>query len=108
MANAVAKAITGAAEPYNALPWFWSNQYDLKLQTIGLSLGHDQEVVRGDPAGRSFSIIYLKQGRVRALDCVNSVKDYVQGKSLILAGAQVSAQDLADSTQPLKSLLAAA
>ena len=65
------------------MPWFWSNQYDLKLQTVGLSIGHDEIVVRGDPAARSFSAIYLRNGRVIALDCVNAVKDYVQGRKLI-------------------------
>ena len=61
------------------MPWFWSNQYDLRLQTVGLSTGYDATVTRGDPAARSFSVIYLKQGRVIALDCVNAVRDYVQG-----------------------------
>ncbi|WP_066777893.1 NAD(P)/FAD-dependent oxidoreductase, partial [Sphingomonas sp. CCH5-D11] len=78
-ANVVAKTITGQDAAYHAVPWFWSNQYDLKLQTVGLSIGHDATVLRGDPAARSFSIIYLKAGRVIALDCVNAVKDYVQG-----------------------------
>jgi 3-phenylpropionate/trans-cinnamate dioxygenase ferredoxin reductase subunit len=103
-ANVVAGAITGAAEPYHAVPWFWSNQYDLKLQTVGLSLGHDQAVTRGDPASRSFSIVYLREGRVIALDCVNMVKDYVQGRKLVLDGAQIPAERLADAATPLKEL----
>ncbi|MBK7284874.1 MAG: FAD-dependent oxidoreductase, partial [Sphingomonadales bacterium] len=70
MANTAAKAICGDAQPYHAVPWFWSNQYDLKLQTVGLSTGHDDVVMRGDPATRSFSLVYLRQGRVIALDCV--------------------------------------
>ena len=57
MANTAAKHIMGDAQPYHALPWFWSNQFDLKLQTAGLSIGHDQTVLRGDPATRSFSVI---------------------------------------------------
>ncbi len=72
----VAKALTGSLEAYDAVPWFWSNQYDLKLQTVGLSTGHDRTVLRGDPATRSFAIVYLKEGQVVALDCVNTVKDY--------------------------------
>ena len=72
-ANVVARTIAGQDAAYHAVPWFWSNQYDLKLQTVGLSIGHDATVLRGDPAARSFSIIYLKAGRVIALDCVNSV-----------------------------------
>ena len=103
-ANAVARSLTGALTAYDALPWFWSNQYDLKLQSIGLSLGHDDIVVRGDPAAAGFSLLYLKQGRVIALDCVNAVRDYVQGRALILGGAVVPAERLADPAIPLKAL----
>ena len=104
-ANVVAKAIMGAPEPYAATPWFWSNQYDLKLQTVGLCQGHDDLVVRGDPAARSFSVIYLKDGRVIALDCVNMVKDYVQGRKLVEAGLAPGKVALADAAVPLKELL---
>ncbi|MBN8849426.1 MULTISPECIES: FAD-dependent oxidoreductase [unclassified Sphingomonas] len=106
-ATTVAKAITGEPAPYEAVPWFWSNQYDLKLQTVGLSTGHDQVVVRGDIAARSFSIVYLKQGRVIALDCVNATKDYVQGRALVLAGAAIAPERLADAAVPLKELATA-
>ena len=99
-----AKAILGSPEPYDAIPWFWSNQYDLKLQTVGLSTGHDELVVRGDPAARSFSVIYLRGGRVAALDCVNAVKDYVQGRKLILADVIPDKAALADPAVPLKEL----
>jgi 3-phenylpropionate/trans-cinnamate dioxygenase ferredoxin reductase subunit len=104
-ATTVAKALTGEPAPYDAIPWFWSNQYDLKLQTVGLSIGHDQAVLRGDPSARSFSLIYLKQGRVIALDCVNAVKDYVQGRALVLAGAQVAPERLADAGTALKEMI---
>ena len=87
------------------MPWFWSNQYDLKLQTVGLSLGHDAAVERGDPQSRSFSIVYLREGRVIALDCVNAVRDYVQGRALVAAGARIDPQRLADAATPLKTLL---
>ncbi|HTU09923.1 MAG TPA: FAD-dependent oxidoreductase [Allosphingosinicella sp.] len=104
-ANAVAKAIMGAPEPYGATPWFWSNQYDLKLQTVGLCQGHDDHVVRGDPEARSFSVVYLKEGRVIALDCVNAVKDYVQGRKLIETGVVPDKKALADAAVPLKELM---
>jgi len=104
-ATAVAKGITGNPVVYKAVPWFWSNQYDLRLQTVGLSIGHDATVTRGDPATRSFSVIYLKAGRVIALDCVNSVKDYVQGKKLVEAGAVIAPERLADAGVPLKELV---
>ena len=87
------------------MPWFWSNQYDLKLQTVGLALGHDATVLRGAPADRSFALIYLKEGRVIALDCVNATKDYVAGRKLVEQGARIDPARLADSGRPLKELI---
>ncbi|HQD98445.1 MAG: hypothetical protein RL702_981 [Pseudomonadota bacterium] len=107
-ASCVAKAILGDPQPYGATPWFWSNQYDLKLQTVGLSAGHDTTVLRGDPGARSFSVIYLKGGKLIAIDAVNAVKDYVQARKLVEEGAAIEAVDLADTTRPLKELPRAA
>jgi 3-phenylpropionate/trans-cinnamate dioxygenase ferredoxin reductase component len=104
-ATIAAKAICGELVEYRATPWFWSNQYDLKLQTVGLSTGYDQTVLRGDPATRSFSVIYLKGGQVRALDCVNMVKDYVQGRKMVEARAVIDPAKLADTQVPLKEML---
>ncbi|MCW1401574.1 FAD-dependent oxidoreductase [Novosphingobium sp. MW5] len=106
-ATCVAKAICGDAKPYHAFPWFWSNQYDLRLQTAGLSVGFDQTVVRGSPEDRSFSVVYLKNGKVIALDCVNMVKDYVQGRKLVEAGVSPDLTQLADANVPLKELIPA-
>lgn len=105
MAACVARAILGQGEPYRAVPWFWSNQYDLKLQTVGLCAGHDQAVFRGEPSTRSFSVIYLKQGRVIALDCVNAPKDYVHGRALL--GIAPDLTRLRDIQVPLKDLATA-
>jgi len=105
MATTAARAICGDPQPYHALPWFWSNQYDLKLQTAGLSLGHDATVLRGDPQTRSFSVIYLKDGRFIAIDCVNAVKDYVQARKLIEAGASINPQQLVNTQTPLKDMV---
>lgn len=104
MANAVAKTLTGTPTEYHAVPWFWSNQYDLRLQTVGLSIGHDATVTRGNPATRSFSLLYLKQGRVIALDCVNAVRDYVQGRILVVEGKSPDPARLADLGTVLKEL----
>jgi len=112
-AKVVAGVILGVPAPYHAVPWFWSNQYDLKLQTAGLSGGHDATIVRGDPASRSWSLIYLKAGRVIALDCINAARDFVQGKALVeaclgtggIVGLAPDPAMLADSSVPLKSLL---
>ncbi|MFD1104628.1 NAD(P)/FAD-dependent oxidoreductase [Sphingobium olei] len=107
MGTCVAKAICGDAHPYHAFPWFWSNQYDLRLQTAGISLGYTETIVRGDPAARSFSVVYLKDGKVIALDCVNAVKDYVQGRKLVEAATSPDRMQLADAEVPLKELLPA-
>jgi 3-phenylpropionate/trans-cinnamate dioxygenase ferredoxin reductase subunit len=104
LATTVARAITGDPEPYNSVPWFWSNQYDLRLQTVGLSTGHDSIVLRGNVDSRSFSIVYLKQGHVAALDCVNATKDYVQGKALVVGRVAADPKRLADPAIPLKEL----
>ena len=114
-----ARIIAGTAsrdERYTAIPWFWSNQYDLRLQTIGLSLGHDEVIVRGslghDASARSFSLVYLRQDKVIALDCVNAARDYVQGKALIAARHLLAHEPdrakIADPAVPLKALLAPA
>jgi NADPH-dependent 2,4-dienoyl-CoA reductase/sulfur reductase-like enzyme len=106
MAVTVAKAIMGKQEPYNALPWFWSNQYDLKLQTVGLNLGYDQTVLRGDPASRKFTVAYLKAGRPIAFDCVGTTKDYVQARKLLESGVgRIDPALLADPEVPLKDLV---
>jgi 3-phenylpropionate/trans-cinnamate dioxygenase ferredoxin reductase subunit len=100
-------AILGNPQPYTATPWFWSNQYDLRLQTVGLSTGHDATVLRGEPSARSFSLIYLKGGRVIALDCISAAKDFIQGRALVEKGAVIDPARLADAGTPLKELLAA-
>ena len=105
MATTAARHIVGDPLAYRATPWFWSNQYDLKLQTVGLSSGYDATVLRGDPDARSFSLIYLRDGAVIALDCVNRVRDYVQGRALVEARAQVAPALLADAETPLKAMV---
>jgi 3-phenylpropionate/trans-cinnamate dioxygenase ferredoxin reductase subunit len=106
-AKIAAQTILGNPQDYAATPWFWSNQYDLKLQTVGLSTGHDATVLRGSPADRSFSVLYLKQGRVIAIDSVNSVKDYAQGRKLVESRAIIAPDKLADTQIPLKELVPA-
>lgn len=106
-AAVVARVLTGGDACYRSVPWFWSNQYDLKLQTVGLSAGHDATVLRGDPATGGFTLIYLRQGRVIALDCVNATRDYVQGKALVVGQSLAPPALLADPGIPLKQLAAA-
>jgi 3-phenylpropionate/trans-cinnamate dioxygenase ferredoxin reductase component len=103
-ASIAARTIAGESAVYDAVPWFWSNQYDLRLQTVGLSGGHDELVVRGDMAARSFSVVYLRDDRVVALDCVNATRDYVQGKALVATGARIAPDQLARADLPLRAL----
>jgi len=108
MASVAAAHIAGKAARYSALPWFWSDQLGLKLQTVALSVDHDEAIVRGEPHNKSFSIIYLRDRQVIALDCVNCVKDYVQGRKLVESGLTFDKTLLADFSRPLKDILAAA
>jgi 3-phenylpropionate/trans-cinnamate dioxygenase ferredoxin reductase subunit len=103
-AAAAARHICGISEPYRAVPWFWSNQYDLRLQTVGLARGYNDIVVRGDPGARSFSLVYLRDGRVIALDCVNATRDYVQGRALVADGLRPARHLLGDTQIQLKEL----
>lgn len=105
MAKVAAANICGEDLTYNAVPWFWSNQYDLKLQTVGLTLRHDTRVVRRGRDEQSFSVVYLRNGHVVALDCVNATKDYVQGRKLVERAARIDPADLIDETRQLKELL---
>ncbi len=90
-AATVAREVTGQGRDHETLPWFWSNQYDLKLQTVGLSTGYDAEVLRGDPSSRSFSVVYLREGRVIAVDAINAAKDFMRGRGWVTSGASEAA-----------------
>jgi len=107
MATGVARTISGEDVRYAATPWFWSNQYDLKLQTVGISGGFDQTVMRGDPASRKFSVVYLRAGQVIALDCVNNARDYSHGRRLVELGVRADARELADTERQLKEWIPA-
>lgn len=103
MAAVAAKSICGKAAVYAATPWFWSNQFDLRLQTVGLSTGHARAVLRGDPAARKFSVVYLDaENRVMALDCVNAVRDFSQGRRLVELAVSVDPAEVADTNRHLK------
>ncbi len=111
--NALEQAKTAAANlcgqdvSYSQVPWFWSDQYDLKLQIAGLSEGYDDVVIRGNPAERSFSCLYLKDSRLIAVDAINAPRDFVQSKPIIAAGKPISTERLADPETQLKDLAAA-
>lgn len=99
----VAAHINGKPKPYNSLPWFWSDQFDLKLQIAGLSTGYDDVVIRGDiEAGRSFAAFYFKNDRFIAVDAVNAPRDFMFGKMSLTKGVNIDKVKLADVTTPLK------
>ena len=82
-AKAVAQAIAGTPVAYAEVPWFWSDQYDLKLQIAGVGDPGDELVLRGDPSSRSFSALHLRAGRLVAIDCINRGADFLAAKKLI-------------------------
>ncbi|HEX4853632.1 NAD(P)/FAD-dependent oxidoreductase [Arenimonas sp.] len=104
--RAAAHSLLGRDTPYRMVPWFWSDQYDLKLQMVGVSTGHDQVVVRGDPATqRNFAVFYLGDGRLLAADAVSRPQDFMFAKKLVADRAVIDPKLLADESVPLKSLV---
>lgn len=103
-AKTAAANICGDAVDYEQVPWFWSDQYDLKLQIAGLSEGYDDVVIRGNPAERSFSCLYLEKGRLIAADAINAPRDFVQSRQLIASRAEIDTARLADVEVALKDL----
>jgi len=84
-AKAAAAAILGKGTPYDPVPWFWSDQYDVKFQSAGLSTGHDEAKVVGDPTGGHFSVEYRKNGKLIAVDAINDARAYMMGRKTITA-----------------------
>jgi 3-phenylpropionate/trans-cinnamate dioxygenase ferredoxin reductase subunit len=109
--NAISQAKTAAATlaglrvPNDAVPWFWSDQYDLKLQIAGLSAGHDEYVVRGDIAEEAFSVLYYREGALLAVDAVNMPGDYMAVRKALSQGFTISAGAAADSSVALRELI---
>ncbi|MGN7291769.1 NAD(P)/FAD-dependent oxidoreductase [Rhizobium sp. SAFR-030] len=104
-ADAAASVIAGGAEPYRPKPWFWSDQYDVKLQIAGFNLGYDETVTRPGSREGSLSVWYFRQGRFIAVDAINDAKAYVTGKKLLESDLQPDRLILADPAADLKQLL---
>lgn len=104
-ARTAAATLLGNDKPYDSVPWFWSDQYDLKLQMVGLSEGYEETVLRGNPDSRSFSLFYLKGGEIIAADAVSQPKDFMAAKKLVSARARLTAAQLADTGTALADLL---
>jgi len=105
-AKTAAKTLCGKFEPYNSLPWFWSDQYDAKLQIAGLSQGYDQVVIRGDwKEGRSFAAFYFQNGRFLAVDAINRPKEFLLSRRLLSEGRSPNPENLGDLSVPIQDLL---
>lgn len=103
-----AAAILGKPRPAEDCPWFWSDQYDLKLQIAGLSQDYDEIVVRGDPKDRKFAAFYLRNGTLIAVDAINSPPEFLASKKLIMSGAKLAPDVLGDTSISMKDIAAAA
>jgi 3-phenylpropionate/trans-cinnamate dioxygenase ferredoxin reductase subunit len=103
-AKHAALAMMGKPAPYREVPWFWSDQYDIKLQIAGLVRGGDVAVLRGNPAARKFSVFHLRDGVVAGVEAVNAAPDYIVGRKLIAARTRVAPERLADLTISAKQL----
>jgi 3-phenylpropionate/trans-cinnamate dioxygenase ferredoxin reductase subunit len=101
-AKHAALAMMGRPIAYREVPWFWSDQYDLKLQIAGLARPDDAIVVRGEPSSRKFAVFHLRDGAVAAVEAVNAAPEYLIGRKLIAANATVPAEKLADAAIPMK------
>ena len=95
----------GQAQAYQQLPWFWSDQYDLKLQIAGVARGDEQQIVRGDVRNGSFAVFYLAEDKVVAVEAVNRPRAFMGGKKLIGAAASVDPTRLADAAHPLAEVV---
>lgn len=105
-AKVAAATLLGRPEPYTAVPWFWSDQYELKLQIAGLSAGYDRQVVRGDPTSEAFSVLYYRDDSLLAVDAVNAGADYMAVRKALTQGATIPADNAGNTTVALRNLIA--
>jgi 3-phenylpropionate/trans-cinnamate dioxygenase ferredoxin reductase component len=103
--SSAALNMLGLTTVHDRVPWFWSDQFDLRMVIVGLAAGHDQLVVRGDPAARAFSVCYLRRGELVAVETVNHIKDQMAARKLIPARARPDPARLADDRIALKDTL---
>lgn len=104
-AKVAAATLLGRAETSRTVPWFWSDQYDLKLQIAGLSRVGDECVVRGDPASERFSVLYYRDGALAAIDAVNNAADYLAVRKALTQGVPIAPEHAADAAVSLKTLV---
>jgi 3-phenylpropionate/trans-cinnamate dioxygenase ferredoxin reductase subunit len=107
-ARCVARTIAGRRTPYRDVPWFWTDQYDVRFQMAGLGAGQDRHVVRGSIEEHRFSVFFFKEGRLLAVDSVNRTGDHVAARKLLAAGTPLTPEQAADESMDLKALAASA
>lgn len=103
-AKTIASTICGKDKPYDQVPWFWSDQYDIKLQTAGINRGYEDIAVRGDPDSQSFAVFYLKDKRLIAVDAINRPAEFILGRQLIPRRPEVCPSRLRDESIPVNEL----
>jgi 3-phenylpropionate/trans-cinnamate dioxygenase ferredoxin reductase subunit len=107
-AQHVASEIVGRFAPYRALPWFWTDQFDIKLQMAGISSGYDRVVTRGSTESRKLSVFYYRGGKLLAIDSINRPIDHIVGRKILASGTPVTPEQAADESVDLKKLEQAA
>jgi 3-phenylpropionate/trans-cinnamate dioxygenase ferredoxin reductase subunit len=105
-AKCVARAIMGNPTPYRDVPWFWTDQYEIRFQIAGLAGGYDQSVLRGRIEDRKFSVFYFKAGRLLAVDSVNRFGDHIAARKILAAETALTPEQAGDETVDLKKLIA--
>ena len=104
-AKVLADNIMNIDSIYDSVPWFWSDQYDLKLQIAGLSEGYDETILRGDKKTKSFSCLYLKEGKIIAIDAINRPKDFIHSKVLIQEKRRIDREKASNENFELKQFI---
>lgn len=104
-ARCVAARLVGRLTPYVDVPWFWSDQGDLKLQMVGLTAGANQTVIRGDPRERKFSVFCYRDGKIVGIESVNKPSDHMFGRKLLASGADIAPSEAEDPSFDLKAHL---
>ena len=101
----VASSIMGEFIPYNQIPWFWSDQYDLKFQIAGLNSGYDEYIIRGKPEDNSFSVFYFKDGLMISSDCINSAPEHMMSRRFIFNKTEIDLEKLHDKNISMKEVI---
>ena len=101
----VANTIMGSKDPYDQVPWFWSDQYDHKLQLVGISGKHDEVIMRGSESEKKFLLFYLKNSELIAVNAINSSKEFLICRKLVANKVKISSDAIRDQSVNLNDLL---